>query len=84
MNEKNIEGDDIFVQDLKDSLGGTLVETIEIFNKLLDSIKLSSLDVETKKDTLDTIESLKTKLKLSTVNVLSEDKRNKLEINEEE
>lgn len=84
MNEKNIEGDDIFVQDLKDSLGGTLDETFEIFNKLLDSIKLSSLDVETKKDTLDTIESLKTQLMLSTVNVLSEDKRNKLEINEEE
>jgi hypothetical protein len=84
MNEKNIEGDDIFVQDLKGSLGGTLDETFEIFNKLLDSIKLSSLDVETKKDTLDTIESLKTQLMLSTVNVLSEDKRNKLEINEEE
>ena len=84
MNEKNIEGDDILGQDIKGSLGGTLDETFEIFNKLLDSIKLSSLDVETKKDTLDTIESLKTQLMLSTVNVLSEDKRNKLEINEEE
>ncbi len=81
MNEKNIESDDIFVQDLKDSLGGALEETFEIFDKLQDSIELSSLDVEIKKETLGTIESLKTQLKLSTVNVNSQDK---LKINEEE
>jgi len=81
MNEKNIESDDIFVQDLKDSLGGALEETFEIFDKLQDSIELSSLDVEIKKETLGTIESLKTQLKLSTVNMNSQDK---LKINEEE
>jgi translation initiation factor IF-2 len=81
MNEKNIESDDIFVQDLKDSLGSTLDETFEMFDKLQDSIELSSLDVEIKKETLGTIESLKTQLKLSTVKVNSQDK---LRINEEE
>jgi hypothetical protein len=81
MNEKNIESDDIFVQDLKDSLGGALEETFEIFDKLQDAIELSSLDVEMKKETLGTIESLKTQLKLSTVNMNSQDK---LKINEEE
>tara|TARA_Y100000389_G_scaffold170340_1_gene177254 strand:+ start:3855 stop:4100 length:246 start_codon:yes stop_codon:yes gene_type:complete len=81
MKEKNIESKDIFVQDLKDSLGGALEETFEIFDKLQDAIELSSLDVEMKKETLGTIESLKTQLKLSTVNMNSQDK---LKINEEE
>ena len=79
--QKNIESDDIFVQDLKDSLGSTLDETFEMFDKLQDSIELLSLDVEIKKETLGTIESLKTQLKLSTVKVNSQDK---LRINEEE
>jgi len=81
MKEKNIESKDIFVQDLKDSLGGALEETFEIFDKLQDAIELSSLDVEMKKETLGTIESLKTQLKLSTVNMNSQ---YKLKINEEE
>ena len=81
MKEKNIESKDIFVQDLKDSLGGALEETFEIFDKLQDAIEFSSLDVEMKKETLVTIESLKTQLKLSTVNMNSQDK---LKINEEE
>tara|TARA_X000000368_G_scaffold209038_1_gene165095 strand:- start:102 stop:347 length:246 start_codon:yes stop_codon:yes gene_type:complete len=81
MKEKNIESKDIFVQDLKDSLGGALEETFEIFDKLQDAIEFSSLDVEMKKETLGTIESLKTQLKLSTVNMNSQDK---LKINEEE
>ena len=72
---------DIFVQDLKDSLGGALEETFEIFDKLQDAIELSSLDVEMKKETLGTVESLKTQLKLSTVKMNSQDK---LKINEEE
>jgi len=81
MKEKNIESKDIFVQDLKDSLGVALEETFEIFDKLQDAIELSSLDVEMKTETLGTIESLKTQLKLSTVNMNSQDK---LKINEEE
>ena len=66
---------------LSDINKDTLEETFEIFDKLQDAIELSSLDVEMKKETLGTIESLKTQLKLSTVNMNSQ---YKLKINEEE
>ncbi|MDC1070734.1 hypothetical protein OAQ50_00500 [Acidimicrobiia bacterium] len=86
MNEKKTESDDNLVQDLQDSLGDTLDETFEIFNKLLDSIKLSSLNEETKKETINNIESLQNQFQLSTVNVkdINKDRQNKLRTNEEE